>query len=299
MARRTAFTLIEMLVVIAIVILLMAMLLPAVQQIREAAARIQSTNNLKQIDLAAHAFADSNSGRFPALYGGPADTPTFLKSVFVVLLPYIEQDSLYNTYLAATGGLSDGYSIRLYLSPADPTTSASNNSSATGVASYGANAQVFGRPVSINSGFPDGTSNTIAFAEHYSQSCNDTRFSWAETFPRVVTELNLSYHRAAFADNGPLVRSPLNIPINQLYQDAYPITSGNPPSSVGSIAGLTFQVHPSIAQCDPRLAQTPHPSGMLVALIDGSVRTLSPGMAPTTYWAAVTPSGGEVLGPDW
>ncbi|HVS36313.1 MAG TPA: H-X9-DG-CTERM domain-containing protein, partial [Gemmataceae bacterium] len=81
--------------------------------------------------------------------------------------------------------------------------------------------------------------------------------------------------------------------------DAYPIPSGNPPTPVGSIAGLTFQVAPRIADCDPRLAQTPHPSGMLVALGDGSVRTLSRGMSPTTYWAAVTPAGGEVLGADW
>ena len=45
--------------------------------------------------------------------------------------------------------------------------------------------------------------------------------------------------------------------------------------------------------------QTPHRIGMLVALVDGSVRQIAPGISPTTFWAAVTPAGGEVLGSDW
>jgi hypothetical protein len=45
--------------------------------------------------------------------------------------------------------------------------------------------------------------------------------------------------------------------------------------------------------------QTPHRIGMFVALLDGSVRRLAPGISPTTFWAAVTPAGGEVLGSDW
>ena len=49
----------------------------------------------------------------------------------------------------------------------------------------------------------------------------------------------------------------------------------------------------------PSIAQTPHSAGMLVALADGSVRTLAPSMSPATYWGAVTPNGGEALGSDW
>jgi hypothetical protein len=65
------------------------------------------------------------------------------------------------------------------------------------------------------------------------------------------------------------------------------------------VPSQTFQLRPSIAECDSRMAQSPYASGMLAALADGSVRTLSRGMSPATYWGTVTPSGGEILGLDW
>ncbi len=111
-------------------------------------------------------------------------------------------------------------------------------------------------------------------------------------------EPEIVIHRAAFADAGPVVWN-YNPSEKNIQKDAYPITSGNPPTTVGSIPGLTFQTAPRLADCDPRLAQTPHYSGMLVTLADGSVRTLAPGMSPATYWGAVTPADGEVLGNDW
>ncbi len=60
-----------------------------------------------------------------------------------------------------------------------------------------------------------------------------------------------------------------------------------------------FQMRPTPGNCDPSRASTPHAGGMQVVLADGSVRILSGGMSGTTWWAAVTPAGGEVLGPDW
>src|SRR5437660_10248755 len=62
-----------------------------------------------------------------------------------------------------------------------------------------------------------------------------------------------------------------------------------------------FQTAPNPWQtaCDPALAQTPHPGGMLVAIADGSVRSLAPSMSGATWWSACTPDGGEVLSQDW
>ena len=92
-----AFTLVELLVVIAIIGILIALLLPAVQAAREAARRMQCTNNLKQLGLAFHTYHDANKS-FPASKCGPSDWISWgMTSFNIPLLPYFEQNALFST----------------------------------------------------------------------------------------------------------------------------------------------------------------------------------------------------------
>jgi prepilin-type N-terminal cleavage/methylation domain-containing protein/prepilin-type processing-associated H-X9-DG protein len=115
---RHGFTLIELLVVIAIIAVLIALLLPAVQAAREAARRIQCTNNLKQLGLSLANYESSN-GSFPigVVYGtnvAPCTNPGFGNncqntSWFVLVLPYMEQGSLYNSFNVSIGTEGPGF----------------------------------------------------------------------------------------------------------------------------------------------------------------------------------------------
>jgi hypothetical protein len=132
--------------------------------------------------------------------------------------------------------------------------------------------------------FPDGTSNTITMAEHYA-ICGSAQYKYLFSL-----NMGLSFRRATFADGG-------TIPHHAMLMDVYPVTSGNPPRTVGSEAGPLFQIRPTRETCNPRIPQTPH-SALTVALADGSVRTLSARIDPAAYWAAITPAAGEVASLD-
>lgn len=326
---------VEGLLALFIIAVVVGLLLPALNWHRtEHRGRSQSSNNLKQIILACHNYNDAHQGKLPPLVdaGDGAPTAAGLQSLFFNILPYVERENIYrlfnravpSTYYSRGTGPAQQV-IATFVSPDDTTAPNGTISNMTvalpegppppfaqfftgwyATTSYAANGMIPWNTGGLPRSFADGTSNTIAFAER-PQTCTDATGRAVHNLWGLGIYGPSTPAIALLAPNGPdrlssteQIAAALPLPTNWV--------AGMMPVQIGR-EGAAVQPSPVLRSfqtgiraggpCDPRIAGSPHVGGMLVALGDGSVRSLAPTMSDWTYWAALTPEGSEPQHADW
>jgi type II secretory pathway pseudopilin PulG len=285
--------------VIAIIGVLIAILVPAVQQVREGANVTVCGNNERQLILAIHAYADANNSRLPPsnFYqivnqntGNAAEG-----SAFYAMLPYYEQGSLFNSLtqdIPRPGYLTAQFvPLAIHVCPSDPTIDGGIGSVPPNYATgnYALNLALFGANSTFNSkgayppyklgNIPDGSSNTIGIVE--ASGCFP---GFPAVDPQTGTlESYMTWHWPAYPNSfGPYWPNPDELPGQANYTGLFPLP----------------QINVNMMLADPNLSQSYH-MAMNVALMDGSVRGVSAAVSQKTWTNALNPVDGQVLGSDW
>jgi prepilin-type N-terminal cleavage/methylation domain-containing protein len=334
--RRQAFTLIELLVVIAIIAVLIGLLLPAVQKVREAAARTQCANNLKQLGLAVHNFADGHNGKLPDSTGivylstpsSKAGASFYLTSFHFQLLPYIEQDNLYRI-MTANAQTNPGYytqngdpngngrtGVKTFVCPSDPSVGPDGESPAypyllagtTYIASY----QLFGSPSSGDTpGYP---------GSQYTNGMPWSRFKIGN-IPDGTSNTVMLTEQFAFKGqaDGNYWAMPSGITTSSVgpggqqvpygpvsdFSEPFLALFGYGPVVSGPVTTPPKHLPPPefgktpLESTGGDTPATPHAGVILTSLADGSVRGVGAGVSPVTWVYAVSPADGQVLPSDW
>ena len=320
---RHAITLIELLIVIAIIAVVIGLVIPGVQKVRAAAARSQCANQLKQIGLASHAAHDLHK-RMPPAFGFFPQGDIFsggngLGTVFFHLLPHLDQQAVYQKsryrpiprppqmrqqdFFLYTANDDHQIQVALLNCPSDPTLRPGVDPVRRyAPSSYAANYVVFGNvdgnfanrhaqgKPRLAVSFPDGTSQTILFAEKYASA-------WISAANNQGTEYKGGCNWASFQAD---CHNPLFAYFDAGRRKGAPMDpNAVGPKDAADPRNGRFQIQPNPqGGCNPCLPATGH-SAMNVCMGDASVRSLAGSIDRLVWWALVTPAGGEVIGAEW
>ncbi|QJW94054.1 DUF1559 domain-containing protein [Frigoriglobus tundricola] len=330
-SRRTrAFTLIELLVVIAIIAILIGLLLPAVQKVREAAARLKCQNNLKQLGLASHNYESSYGTLPPGAGPTPIDNvvANSRASVQTVILAYVEQANLYNLFdftqdvnSSATNANARVKQVPIFLCPSDPSqatqsgdgksnyfgnlgsqayTAASLTSPLGGMFYYipRSGAQFIPKGFAITA-ITDGTSNTAMFAEI--KRGNNITSQYDPQDVRLVTFNNPAVDDLVPPSNcGQNSGSAVHYAGLQYYRDLLATSlythTQVPNSKSGDCMDLTTRTGDTGSLFAGHItARSSHTGGVNVCMGDGSVRFVFDSITLSTWQALGTRANGEVI----
>jgi prepilin-type N-terminal cleavage/methylation domain-containing protein/prepilin-type processing-associated H-X9-DG protein len=318
--RRQAFTLIELLVVIAIIAVLVALLVPAVQKVRESAARAQCANNLKQMALACHSFHDAN-GRLPTNAIGLRRSEGITYWPFhMQVAMYMEEHNLAERFAAVQrgktvqeattvlglGGLDAprARTPQAMLCPSDtssgliesPPSATYPQGSFFGLTSYGVNAGSSSAPKDYGPfscctddkvklvAITDGTSNTILLGE---------RDNFEPYWALFITTLNWADWQQRYGYVGSVWFT------NYVYQEAAAEINFRLTEPIARAASTDVKVFNQYWGVRQRVYGSRHPGGANLAFADGSVRFVRDSISLITLKALSTRAGGEAIAEDF